>query len=621
MGSDFVEEGRRAGRWLVEKTKGTTGDVNIVELQGTVGSAPAIDRKKGFEEIIKANPRFKIIRSQTGDFTRAKGKEVMEAFLKAEGKKINVLYAHNDDMAIGAIQAIEEAGLKPAKDIIIISIDGVKGAFEAMIAGKLNVSVECSPLLGPQLMQAVKDLKAGKTLPRAHRHAGRRVPDGSGGQGIPEPEILTLDRGAGSGGARADAPLHGRARALGRRLSPASRGEVHALMGQNGAGKSTLIKVLTGVYPADGGELRLDGEIVRPASPAAAQRLGISTVYQEVNLCPNLSVAENIFAGRYPRRGAAGLRRIDWPRMHADARALLARLHLDIDVTRLLSSYSVAVQQMVAIARALSVEARVLILDEPTSSLDEDEVERLFAVLRRLRDEGLAILFVTHFLGQMYAISDRITVLRNGELVGEYLKAELPPPALITAMVGRELSVAAGRDGARRRQRRRASEPLLRGARRSAGAAICEPVDLELRRGEIVGVGGLLGSGRTELARLLFGLDKRDSGELRVDGAPVRFASPAQAIGHGLAMCPEERKLDGIVAELSRAREHRPRAAGAPGHLPLPLAGAAAGDRRRASSPRSASAPPTSTRRSRCSPAATSRRRCSRAGSRPSRSC
>jgi ABC-type sugar transport system substrate-binding protein len=166
MGSDFVEEGRRAGRWLVDKTKGSTEPVNIVELQGTVGSAPAIDRKKGFEEIIKADPKFKIIRSQTGDFTRAKGKEVMEAFLKAEGKKINVLYAHNDDMAIGAIQAIEEAGFKPAKDIIIISVDAVKGAFEAMIAGKLNVSVECSPLLGPQLMQAVKDLKAGKTLPK-----------------------------------------------------------------------------------------------------------------------------------------------------------------------------------------------------------------------------------------------------------------------------------------------------------------------------------------------------------------------------------------------------------------------------------------------------------------------
>jgi galactofuranose transport system substrate-binding protein len=166
IGSDFVEEGRKAGRWLLEHTKDTKGDVNIVELQGTVGSAPANDRKKGFAEIIGADPRYKIIRSQTGDFTRAKGKEVMEAFLKAEGKKINVLFAHNDDMAIGAIQAIEEAGLKPGEDITIISIDGVKGAFEAMIAGKLNVSVECSPLLGPQLMAAAKDVAAGKTIPR-----------------------------------------------------------------------------------------------------------------------------------------------------------------------------------------------------------------------------------------------------------------------------------------------------------------------------------------------------------------------------------------------------------------------------------------------------------------------
>jgi galactofuranose transport system substrate-binding protein len=166
IGSDFTEEGRKAGRWLVEKEKGNPGPVNIVELQGTVGSAPAIDRKKGFEEIIKSDPKFKIIRSQTGDFTRAKGKEVMEAFLKADGDKINVLYAHNDDMAIGAIQAIEEAGKKPGKDIIIISVDGVKGAFEAMMAGKLNVSVECSPLLGPQLMSVVKDVKAGKSVPK-----------------------------------------------------------------------------------------------------------------------------------------------------------------------------------------------------------------------------------------------------------------------------------------------------------------------------------------------------------------------------------------------------------------------------------------------------------------------
>jgi simple sugar transport system substrate-binding protein len=166
VGSDFVEEGRRAARWLLDHTKDTQGDVNIVELQGTVGSDPANDRKKGFEEVIKTNPRYKVIRSQTGDFTRSKGKEVMEAFLKAEGKKINVLYAHNDDMAIGAIQAIEETGLKPGKDILVIGVDAVKGAFEAMMAGKMNVSVECSPLLGPQLMEAAKKAAAGETLPR-----------------------------------------------------------------------------------------------------------------------------------------------------------------------------------------------------------------------------------------------------------------------------------------------------------------------------------------------------------------------------------------------------------------------------------------------------------------------
>ena len=328
-------------------------------------------------------------------------------------------------------------------------------------------------------------------------------------------------------------------------------GEIHALMGQNGAGKSTLIKVLTGVHPADAGELSLNGESIRPTSPAAAQRLGISTVYQEVNLCPNLSVAENIFAGRYPRKRATGLWRIDGSRMQADARALLARLNLDVDVTRLLASYPVAVQQMVAIARALnsqtSVEAKVLILDEPTSSLDEQEVERLFAVLRQLRDAGMAILFVTHFFEQMYAICDRITVLRNGERVGEYLKADLPPAALITAMVGRELSAAAGRNDS---VVPTAGAPLLE-AHGFGRRGQLNPVDVSLRRGEIVGVGGLLGSGRTELARLLFGLERTDSGDLRIDGRPARLDSPAQAIRHGLGMCPEERKFDGIVADLS----------------------------------------------------------------------
>jgi galactofuranose transport system ATP-binding protein len=321
-------------------------------------------------------------------------------------------------------------------------------------------------------------------------------------------------------------------------------GEVHALMGQNGAGKSTLIKVLTGVHAADEGDMRLAGEPIRAGSTAQAQALGIATVYQEVNLCPNLSVAENIFAGRYPRRAW----RIDWARVNREAQEVLERLHLRIDVTRLLSSFPVAVQQMVAIARALAMRSRVLILDEPTSSLDGDEVAQLFTVLRKLRGEGLAILFVTHFLDEVYAIADRISVLRNGRLVGEYTPAELPAPALVAAMIGRELSAEAARHHAAPVDRAR--EPLLR-ARGIARRGALEPVDLDVGAGEVMGLAGLLGSGRTELARLLFGMDKPDGGELRVDGVPVKFDQPAQAIALGLAMCPEERKAEGIVAELS----------------------------------------------------------------------
>ncbi|WP_284615034.1 sugar ABC transporter ATP-binding protein [Aquabacterium humicola] len=321
-------------------------------------------------------------------------------------------------------------------------------------------------------------------------------------------------------------------------------GEVHALMGQNGAGKSTLIKVLTGVHPADGGEIRLAGQPIHPRSPAEAQALGVATVYQEVNLCGNLSVAENIFAGRLPRR--AGF--IDRGRMAREAQALLGRLHLEIDVRQPLGRFPVAVQQMVAIARALGLRSRVLILDEPSSSLDVDEVQHLFAVLRELRSQGLAILFVTHFLDEVYALADRITVLRNGEFVGEYTPARLPAPALVAAMIGRELAADAARQPASVVAPDAA--PLVE-ARGLARRGALQPADLQLRPGEVLGLAGLLGSGRTELARLLFGMDRPDRGELRVDGRAVRLEHPAQAVALGLAMCPEERKVDGIVAELS----------------------------------------------------------------------
>ena len=326
-------------------------------------------------------------------------------------------------------------------------------------------------------------------------------------------------------------------------------GEIHALMGQNGAGKSTLIKVLTGVLPSSGGEMHLGGQPIHPASPLEAQKLGISTVYQEVNLCPNLSVAENVFAGRYPRCGAAQGFRIDWAAVNRRAEELLARIGLDIDVSRLLSSYSVAVQQMVAIARSLGVSSKVLILDEPTSSLDDDEVEKLFEVLRRLRGEGLAIVFVTHFFNQMYAVSDRITVLRNGNWVGEWRAADLGPQALIAAMLGRELAAQSARPAALPAFDEAA--PALLQAEGLGQAGQLQATDLRVRAGEVVGIAGLLGAGRTELARLLFGLEAPDRGVLSIDGRAVSFSNPADAIREGLALCPEERKTDGIVAELS----------------------------------------------------------------------
>jgi simple sugar transport system ATP-binding protein len=325
-------------------------------------------------------------------------------------------------------------------------------------------------------------------------------------------------------------------------------GEVHALMGQNGAGKSTLIKALTGVHKPSHGTLWLAGQTLEVGSPLEAQKLGISTVYQEVNLCPNLSVAENIFIGRQPTRFG----RILWKRMNESARTVLAKLNLHLDVTQPLAVYSTAVQQMVAIARALDISAKVLILDEPTSSLDESEVDLLFQVLRRLRDEGLAILFVTHFLDQTYQLADRITVLRNGERVGEYKPEELPKLALVEKMIGRELEAQAGRGAAAGAGAHDGQAfPALVEAVGLARKGAMLPFNLSVRKGEILGLAGLLGSGRTETARLLFGADRADHGTVLFEQKRISLGSPRHAIRHGIGFCPEDRKADGLIGVLT----------------------------------------------------------------------
>ena len=324
-------------------------------------------------------------------------------------------------------------------------------------------------------------------------------------------------------------------------------GEVHTLMGENGAGKSTLIKVITGVYSRDSGSIQLGGQPIHPKSTLDAQRLGISTVYQEVNLVPTLTVAENIFLGREPTRFG----NIDWKSVRRGAINALQRLDVQIDVNDVLSSYSIAIQQMVAIARAVEIDAKVLILDEPTSSLDADEVKRLFSVIQKLKSEGLGIVFVSHFLDQVFEISDRLTILRNGKLVGSYQASQLSRLQLISKMIGKdEAAVEQMNVHSAKTSSPPSGEPFLV-ARGIGRANSVGPLDLEVRKGEILGLGGLLGSGRTEVARLLFGVDKPDQGSLKIKGATEKIGSPRKAIRLGLGFLPEDRKLEGIIPSLS----------------------------------------------------------------------
>ncbi|MBI1368473.1 MAG: ATP-binding cassette domain-containing protein [Planctomycetes bacterium] len=325
------------------------------------------------------------------------------------------------------------------------------------------------------------------------------------------------------------------------------RGEVHTLMGENGAGKSTLVKVLTGVHRRDGGSIHFKGQPIDPASPLDAQRLGIATVYQEVNLVPDLSVAENISIGREPRR--MGL--IDWRAVRRRGEEAMARLGVSIDVRQSVRSCSIAIQQMVAIARALDQNASVLVLDEPTSSLDTAEVAELFTVMRRLRGEGLAIVFISHFLEQVYAISDRLTVLRNGKLIGEYAAAKLPRLQLVSKMIGRELEAVERMEQRHATPATTTETPVVLEAKGLGRRHSVTSMDLQMRAGQVVGLAGLLGSGRTETARLIFGIDAPQEGSITIDGKPMHRHTPRAAIRHCIAFTPEDRKVQGIVPELS----------------------------------------------------------------------
>lgn len=325
------------------------------------------------------------------------------------------------------------------------------------------------------------------------------------------------------------------------------KGEIHALMGENGAGKSTIIKCLTGVYERDSGVIEMEGvpHNIWNHSTEDAQKLGIATVYQEVNLCPNLTVAENLLIGREPH---TKLGTVDWKKMKKRAQEIMDSLDMPIDVSVVLENYSIAYQQMIAIARAVDMDAKILILDEPTSSLDDNEVEKLFGLMRRLRDQGVSIVFVTHFLEQVYAVADRITVMRNGKFIGEYSVQSLPRLQLIAAMLGKDMDdlAAIKSEGGSA-----VSDEVVYSGEGLSHKGTIKPFDFHIQKGEVVGVTGLLGSGRSEMVRCIFGADPSQTGRAVFKGKPIHIKSPIDSINAGIGYLPDDRKADGIFPELS----------------------------------------------------------------------
>lgn len=328
-----------------------------------------------------------------------------------------------------------------------------------------------------------------------------------------------------------------------------NKGEVHALMGENGAGKSTLIKVLTGVYQRDGGETVFDGKMIDFKTPWEAQLGQISTVYQEVHLEPYLSVTENVFLGREPKTKWGTF---DWKRAHQEAEQVLANLGINVDVRKPISEYSVAIQQMVAIARAVSTQAKLVIMDEPTSSLDESEVQVLFDVIRKLKATGVSIIFISHRMDEIYTICDRVTVLRDGSLVGQWELKNLSRMELISHMIGRSLEECSSRDHNatldKQGDKNRQYTVKIRHLKR--GRAI-NGISFDVAKGEVLGLAGLLGSGRTEIVRSIFGADRYDEGEIEFEGKVAKFSSPYDAIKAGIGFCSENRKTEGIIPNMS----------------------------------------------------------------------
>lgn len=324
-------------------------------------------------------------------------------------------------------------------------------------------------------------------------------------------------------------------------------GEVHALMGENGAGKSTLIKVLTGVYSKDEGDIYLKGfdKAVAIRSPQDAQNVGISTVYQEITLCPNLSVAENMYIGRSKKIGQ------NWKKMNRDADKILRSLDIPAEATQQLASCSIAVQQMVAIARAVDMDCKVLILDEPTSSLDEQEVAKLFKLMRDLKARGVGIIFVTHFLDQVYEICDKITVLRDGKLVGEYVIQDLPRVKLVAKMLGKELDDMSDIRSENETYKGADKDKAVFEVEGLSSTSGIKPFNFHINKGEVNGFTGLLGSGRSECVRAIFGADHVTSGKIKKNGKEIKISKPLDAMKQGIAYLPEDRKIDGIIGDLS----------------------------------------------------------------------